>query len=959
MSQDMRYVKEIKLGGINVKKIEDINGRQLWPYDQTALNYFYFEGIEDGTEIGVQNNGGTAQLTARFWVSSNKTSWTQWGYHSFPTQTINRGEKLYIWNKEDTMTNVQFTTSKNVKCGGNVMSLLNWREDLYAGCFLKLLWGTKITTPPELPATVMASQCYMMMFASCTELTAMPALPAMTLAEYCYTNMFSGCTSLVTLQTLPATVMANYCYAYMFQECTSLTYMPNLPGTALANNCYEGMFYQCTSLLSITDLPAKVMYKECYKYMFRYCYGLTDIYRYALGATTLADNCFNSMFRNCINLKNTPDLNAISLVNGCYSNMFDGCTSLNYVFAMFTTDISSTTSYTNSWLRNVAATGNFTKNRDAIWIRSDEHGIPTGWTVWTAYPYVTATLFLQSDDCDLGKVNIESGPDVCNEQKVALLGDVVPIKAVPNAGVNFVQWSDGGTNAERNYTLLQDTNLIAFFYSYSHKRLEVNSNKCTYGKVTIGINSYSCSQYDYVPNNTYMTVKATPETGTYTYFFGRWSDGDMSNPRSVYMDDNKTLTAYFGKEGDPATFRVQSVDSNYGLVRFENNTYEAMWSRPLTTAGSTYEIAAEPTEGNTFDRWLYNGTYINGNPINVVLTDTFNVAYAYFIVPPQPKTLTVNSYKCAYGNVRIDNTSYQCTNTKTVYSSLQVEIAAQPETGYKFSRWNDGNVNSVRSYNLTENANLTAYFDLYKSLTVNSENCTYGKVAIADNAYSCSQNNEIKVNTYVNIKAQPETGYLFSKWNDNNRTGVRSIYVNNDKTYTASFVKAVNLDVYSTDTESGSIRIVGNASYTGHQTRNNVPVNSSYTFYAQTDSTSTYVLNFDRWLYNGSYITDNPLSVTLADDNNTAYAYFSIEQPQSGKATLGVYSYNCTYGKISIGNGNTGTCNRVLTNTEGGNITIYAIPNTGYMFNKWQDGNTDNPRTVEFYGYRRYIAYFK
>lgn len=630
MSQDMRYVKEITLGGINVKKIEDINGRQLWPYDQTALNYFYFEGIEDGTQIGVQSNGGSAQLTARFWVSNNKTSWTQWGYHSFPVQTINRGEKLYIWNKENTMTNVRFTTSKNLKCGGNIMSLLNWREDLYAGCFLKLLWGTKITTPPELPATVMVSQCYMQMFGGCTELTAMPALPAMTLAEYCYDSMFSGCTSLVTLQSLPATVMANHCYAYMFQQCESLTYMPNLPATTLANNCYEGMFDQCISLLSITDLPAKVMYRECYKYMFRYCYGLTTIYRYALGATNLADNCFNSMFRNCTNLKNTPDLNAISLVSGCYNLMFDGCTSLNYVFVMFTTDISSTTSYTNNWLRNVAATGNFTKNHDATWIRSDTHGIPTGWTIWTAYPTPTTTLFIQTDDCDLGTVNIGSGPDVCNEQKIALSGDVVTIKAVPNTGVDFVQWSDGDTNAVRNYTLLQDTVLIAFFNSYSHKRLEVNSDNCTYGKIAIGVNSYSCSQYDYIPNNTYMTVKATPETGTYTYFFGHWSDGVMVNPRSIYMDSDKSYTAYFGKEGDPATFKVYSDNSDKGLVRYENNTYEAMWNRPLTKIGSTYEIAAQPMEGYRFDRWLYNGVYFTQNPISVTLTNTRNTACAYF-----------------------------------------------------------------------------------------------------------------------------------------------------------------------------------------------------------------------------------------------------------------------------------------------------------------------------------------
>ena len=34
----------------------------------------------------------------------------------------------------------------------------------------------------------------------------------------------------------------------MFQGCTSLTTVPSLPATTLANNCYNSMFYLCTKI---------------------------------------------------------------------------------------------------------------------------------------------------------------------------------------------------------------------------------------------------------------------------------------------------------------------------------------------------------------------------------------------------------------------------------------------------------------------------------------------------------------------------------------------------------------------------------------------------------------------------------------------------------------------------------------------------------------------------------------
>jgi hypothetical protein len=89
------------------------------------------------------------------------------------------------------------------------------------------------------------------------------------------------------------------------------------------------------------------------------------------------------MFKGCTSPVTAPELPATTLAESCYNGMFYGCTSLNYIKAMFTTTPSS--SYLQSWVNGVSATGTFVKNSAATW--TDTFGtsaIPNGWTVETA-----------------------------------------------------------------------------------------------------------------------------------------------------------------------------------------------------------------------------------------------------------------------------------------------------------------------------------------------------------------------------------------------------------------------------------------------------------------------------------------------------------------------------------------------------------------------------------------------
>ncbi len=99
--------------------------------------------------------------------------------------------------------------------------------------------------------------------------------------------------------------------------------------------------------------------------------------------------------------------------------------------------------------------------------------------------------------------------------------------------------------------------------------------------------------------------------------------------------------------------------------------------------------------------------------------------------------------------------------------------------------------------------------------------------------------------------------------------------------------------------------------------------------------------HFDHWS-TGS--TANPVTITLMGDS-TITAYFEATILQY---TITAASANPVMGTVTGG----GTYN------GGATATLTATPNPGYHFVQWQDGNTQNPRTITVTGDATYTATF-
>lgn len=100
---------------------------------------------------------------------------------------------------------------------------------------------------------------------------------------------------------------------------------------------------------------------------------------------------------------------------------------------------------------------------------------------------------------------------------------------------------------------------------------------------------------------------------------------------------------------------------------------------------------------------------------------------------------------------------------------------------------------------------------------------------------------------------------------------------------------------------------------------------------------------FVRWNDNN---TQNPRTVTVTA-NATYTATFEAIPPTT--YTITVLSNNDAWGTVSGG----GTYN------SGATATLTASPKNGYRFKQWNDGNTQNPRTVTVTGNKTYIATFE
>ena len=165
-----------------------------------------FSGNEDFT---LKTNNGAANWDGTLEYSIDRKNWTTWD----GTEISSNGKNLFMRGTGNSVITGSSTNKRWVFSGNNTLEV-NARGNI------ENLLDYETAISGEHPT--MGDYCYHSMFIDCTFLVTPPELPATILATYCYYNMFAGCSSLKVAPRLPATTLALCCYGFMFDSCSGL-----------------------------------------------------------------------------------------------------------------------------------------------------------------------------------------------------------------------------------------------------------------------------------------------------------------------------------------------------------------------------------------------------------------------------------------------------------------------------------------------------------------------------------------------------------------------------------------------------------------------------------------------------------------------------------------------------------------------------------------------------------------
>ena len=257
-------------------------------------------------------------------------------------------------------------------------------------------------------------------------------------------------------------------------------------------------------------------------------------------------------------------------------------------------------------------------------------------------------------------------------------------------------------------------------------------------------------------------------------------------------------------------------------------------------------------------------------------------------------------------------------NTIICDAGQQVNIDPVPENEHRhFVRWSDGNTDNPRLVTVTQDTTFTAEF-AFNQYTISTEVNDAERGSVSDGTTAVYL-------TELTLTATANYGYHFARWQDGNTDNPRTVQITGNKTYTAVFAKnTYTITAQSANTVQGSVVGDRQAEYLDQITLTAKP-NFGY--------------HFTRWT-DGN--TDNPRWVTVTQDT-TFTAEFAFNQ-----YTISTEVNDAERGSVSDG----------ATAAYLSEITLTATANYGYHFARWQDGNTDNPRTVQITGNKTYTAVF-
>jgi len=214
-----------------------------------------------------------------------------------------------------------------------------------------------------------------------------------------------------------------------------------------------------------------------------------------------------------------------------------------------------------------------------------------------------------------------------------------------------------------------------------------------------------------------LEVTAKPNAG---YSFAKWSDGSANPVRSDIISGDTAFQAQFvfsASGADACTLSYAVNDSKFGKLKIEGTGFSMEspgYTMTLLTGEQAYKVTAAPAQGCRFVMWSDG----SADSVRQDIADASGTFTAVFAEGASGANLLYTVESKSNGKLRAGNAG-----GLLPYHNVQVRsgtlkgpfVAAVPDTGWRFLRWNDSkgerDEQIVRSDNVSGDRTILAVFE--------------------------------------------------------------------------------------------------------------------------------------------------------------------------------------------------------------------------------------------------------
>ncbi|MGD2093234.1 MAG: C1 family peptidase [Candidatus Aminicenantes bacterium] len=366
-------------------------------------------------------------------------------------------------------------------------------------------------------------------------------------------------------------------------------------------------------------------------------------------------------------------------------------------------------------------------------------------------------------------------------------GTVVTLTAVPDAGWQFDGWSGDltGTTNPADITMDANKSVTATFSQLPVQQYTLTVNTVGQGSVTLDPPG---GTYD---EGTVVTLTAVPDSG---WNFDNWS-GDLTgstNPDTVTMDANKTVTANFSELG-PCT-EIVGYDTVFSLSTTTANRRAMPFTMPEN--GEICSVTMYHNGGSgSMIMGVYDGESLPNNRLGVTATTPVSGSTGW-------QTIDLTSPAFVASGTRVWLAWVYEDNPGMYYESGSPGRASSSQT------WSGGmpdpfGSSTTANYIYSIYANYTPTAPPQYNLTVNTVGNGSVDLSPPGGVYDAG--------TVVTLTATADPGWLFSNWSGDltGSTNPTTITMNANKTVTATFIEEGTTGTVGNETVFGSTSTSG------------------------------------------------------------------------------------------------------------------------------------------------------